>query len=689
MAKVKKRREPRIRAHSPREAWSKLTWDDLDEWAGARTVSRGRSYQRNGRVKHLCVSENGTLLAWVHGGDRYAARVELDTTKRNRSERMTSECSCPVRFACKHAVAVIVEFLEAVQAGVAVPGVPEGDTRLALIEGRVDEIDDDEWEGEPHPRASRSRRRTKKISDYDIRNHLASKSPDKLVDLVMQVCDRDPEVRKALVDECALAGGRYNELLAEARSEMRLLTAEEAWQNAWTGAGHSPDYSRLEKRLRTLLDHGHADAIVQLGEELMQRGTDQIEQSHDEGETAHAIGDCMEIVYEALLQSSRGDADKIIYAIDMVLADEYGICDGFAAVSGRRWKKAIWSAVADRLRERLGDQDSTSDERDEWIRNYRRERLSDWVLTALDRAGRRGEATELCVAEVQASNSYPRAVRRLIEAGADDRAAELAREGLDATEPRYAGVVRELQDLLCEIAVSKGDWMLPASVAADRFFRSPDVDSYRELLQAAEKTDHVQIVQEAALAFLESGWRPDLRRNRGKSKPERGSPHWPFPEPPQPDVQPNEDRSERLGPHFDVLIDLAIEEKRPADVLVWFDKRDAITPPTPRRRHSHTFLDYARVAKAVERTHPNRAIEIYVRLANAVAAETNPKTYPEAGTYLKRVKSLLKNSGHEQDWPAILSDFRTENRRKRRLMEVLDGIEGRPIVKRTRHHSRN
>lgn len=682
MAKAKQRRTAKKQSASEGDAWSMLTWDDLDEWAGTRTVSRGRSYQRNGRVKQLSISDHSTLLAWVYGGDRYACRVDLDVTKRRRPDRITSECSCPVGLACKHAVAVIVEYLEAVQAGTPVPGVSDDDPRLALIEGRVDEVDDDDWADEPRARRRGPRKNTKKISDHDIRNHLASKSPDELVDLVMRVSDRDPEVRKALVDECALAGGRYDELLSEARSEMRSLTAEEAWQNAWTGAGHLPDYSRLEKRLKTLLDHGHADAIVQLGEELMQQGTAQIEQSHDEGETARAIGDCMEIVYEALLQSSHGDADKIICAIDMVLADEYGICDSFAAVSGRRWKKAIWAAVADRLLERLSDQGSASDERDEWIRKYRRERLSDWVITALDKAGRAGEATELCVAESRASNSFPRAVRRLIDAGQDDHAAELAMEGLDATEPRYAGVVSELQDLLCEIAASHGNWMLPASVAAERFFRWPGVDSYRELLQAAEKTDHIQTVRNAALAFLESGQRPDRRPNGGKSK--RAAPPWPLPEPPQPNAQQGEGCSERGGPHFDVLIDLAIDEKRPDDVLMWFDKRDANSPSIGRRRYCHAHRDYARVAKAVEGAHPDRAIEIYVSLANAIAAETNTKTYPEAGALLKRVKSLLKKSGREQDWPIILGDFRTENRRKRRLMEVLDGIEGRPIVKRTR-----
>jgi uncharacterized Zn finger protein len=682
MAEARKRRQPRIRAHSPSEAWSTLTWDDLDEWAGARTVSRGRSYQRNGRVSQLCISEAGTLIAWVDGSDRYATGVELDTATRKGPDRMISLCSCPVRFACKHAVAVIVECLEAIEAGTPIAGVSDDDPRLALLEGRMDGFDDDEREVEPRPRASKSRRRTKKISDHDIRKHLASKSPDDLVDLLLQVCDRDPEVRKALVDECALAGGRYDELLAEARSEMRSLTAEEAWQDAWTGEGHLPDYTRLEIRMQTLLDHGHADAVVKLGDELVQRGTDQIERTHDEGETASAIGDCMGIVYEALLQSSRGDEDKIIHAIDMVLADEYGICESFAAVKEQRWTKVTWSGVADRLRERLAENSAAANERNEWIRDYRRERLSGWVISALDKAGRSGEATELCVAEARVSNSYPRAVRRLIEAGQDDRAAELAREGLDATEPQYAGVTRDLQDLLCGIAVRKGDWVLPASIAAGRFFQRPGVESYRQLLLAAGKTDHVETVRKAALAFLESGRRPDQHRNR--DKPKRGAPLWPLPEPPQPGAERNERRSDRVGPHFEVLIDLAIDEKRPDDVLVWFDKRNTNAPAAARRRYQHSFHDYARVAKAVEGTHPDRAIEIYMSLANAVAAKTDPKTYPEVGRYLKRVKSLLKESAREKDWPSIIGDFRTENRRKRRLMEVLDGIEGRPIVKRTR-----
>ena len=46
--------------------WTSLSWDDLDRWAGGRSVSRGRSYQRQGRVHDLAISEDGRLLATVH-----------------------------------------------------------------------------------------------------------------------------------------------------------------------------------------------------------------------------------------------------------------------------------------------------------------------------------------------------------------------------------------------------------------------------------------------------------------------------------------------------------------------------------------------------------------------------------------------------------------------------------------------
>ena len=59
-------------------------WDDLTEWAGSRSVERGRAYQRQGRVHDLAISKDGRLLATVTGGSRYAVTVCCEPSPKRR-----------------------------------------------------------------------------------------------------------------------------------------------------------------------------------------------------------------------------------------------------------------------------------------------------------------------------------------------------------------------------------------------------------------------------------------------------------------------------------------------------------------------------------------------------------------------------------------------------------------------------
>lgn len=668
-------------AHPTDAAWRTLTWTDLDEWAGAQAVARGRSYQRNGKVSDLRRAEEGGLLAWVHGRSRYATHVEIDPTKRRRADRLDARCSCPVGVACKHAVAVVVAHLESLDLGPPTPEASPDDPRMSVIAGGRLEIDVDDWEVAPRSHSSTPRPRPKRITDDDLRAHLASKSSEDLITLVMQATARDAELRTSLVDECALAGGRFAELLAETRAEMRAVTAEEAWYSGWTGAGNLPDYSQLEQRLKTLVEHGLANEVLEIGDELMLRGIEQIEQSNDDGETSYEIAGCMDVVYEALLKSSRRDEDKIVDAIEKMLADDYGLCRSFAAVMDQRWPESTWSAVADRLRERLRASAPAPGREGERTRTYFRSQLAGWVVAALDKAGRTAEATELCIAQARATNDYPGAVRRLIAAGEGERAAALAIEGIGATNPQDHGIVHTLQDLLADIAASAGDWVPTASNAAERLFQLPSLERYRSLIEAARKTEHAKVIEESALAFLETGVRPEPTPPGRAAK--RGERRWPIPGPPLPNARSRVPTPTHHGPHFDVLIQLAIAEQRPADALDWYDKRNAVAPFDHLGRRT-LYDGAAALARAVEMTHPERAAELYLSLAESVAEERKPKQYPVAGAFIKRAESMLKQAGREDESAALIEDFRSRHRAKRRLMEVLDGLDGKPIVRRRR-----
>jgi uncharacterized Zn finger protein len=688
MNMVVERDESSDRGRTTPAEWEKLTWNDLADWAGSRTVNRGRSYQQNGYVTGLCVSGAGVLLAWVRGGRKYVTRVHLDLTRHRRSDRIVSRCSCPVGVACKHAVAVVLEYLEAMEKGAEVPEAPEGDERWAVLglndDGLWEDGEDAGYAYDEGPReesGSFTRRREKRgRASEDLRPFLKTKSPRELADIILRFCEDHPELRKTLEDERRATGGEFSELLREARREMRSLTAEEAWWDGWKGVGNLPNFSGLEARLRILLDHGQADGIVELGRELLERGIDQVERSHDEGETAVGISGCMDVVAEALQKSGLSAEEKILYAIDSMLADDYGLCDDLASVLDDPWEEAVWSAVADRLTDRLEREPAPSVKGDDWLGSFRRERLSDWVITALDRGGRRHEGTRLCVAEAEKAGSYTRAVRRLLREDDFAGAERLAKAGLKETPTLYHGIHDQLQDLLCEVAEKTGDPMLPAAVAAERFFRLPSVAGLRELMERARRAGCEEVVTKEAMMFLETGRRPDAVPGGSAEGTAGGS--WPLPPAPE-----HRGRAARPGarsgrsPHYQVLIRLAMEEKRPHDVLRWYDEwREVRAGREGAWRSVPAELEEA-IAEAVASSHPDRAIDIFVEAADSVASQTNTRTYPEAGRLLKRAKRVLEKNGRSAEWSSILEDFRLNHRRKRRLMEVLDGIEDRPIVK--------
>jgi uncharacterized Zn finger protein len=118
-----------------------LTWDDLNEWAGGRIVSRGRSYQQQGYVSGIAITEDDGLIAWVNGSERYATVVNMDD-----DGLPISNCTCPYEFDCKHGVAVVLEYLEQVENNRRIPKASKDDERLTFLENNAgpDDKDDDE-----------------------------------------------------------------------------------------------------------------------------------------------------------------------------------------------------------------------------------------------------------------------------------------------------------------------------------------------------------------------------------------------------------------------------------------------------------------------------------------------------------------------------------------------------------------
>ena len=129
---------------------------------------------------------------------------------------------------------------------------------------------------------------------------------------------------------------------------------------------------------------------MQLGPELLVASSQALE--HDrEGESDAAFADCLDVLFQALDTASLSPADQIEWAIDMEQADEYSLCHaGLAHLWKRPYAKSDWSAVCDRLAQRLEAIEPHAEE-DAFLPNFKRSQMADWLIRALEKAGRQDE----------------------------------------------------------------------------------------------------------------------------------------------------------------------------------------------------------------------------------------------------------------------------------------------------------
>lgn len=647
-----------------RDLFEKIRWDDLEEWAGSRVVSRGQSYQRSNRVRELAHTQTGGLVAWVHGGRRYATEVDFEDGE------LISVCTCPYGNNCKHAVAVVLEYLEHVKEKREVPRATEKDKRLVLLRDFTDEQawdDDEEDENEEYEGIDHGELAAKKIGKTEpigLRGFLEQQSKEQLIALIEEVATKHSIIREALQDRYDLSKGSARKMLNAVRKEIHALISEPAWTNHWRGEGHIPDYSRVKDRLNALLKQGHADEVVTLGKDLLEAGIRQVEMSHDEGEMGMQISSCLEVVFQALRQSSLSPIEQMLWVIDAELEDEYELCYGSESFWEKKQKASDWSVVADKLIDRLNAFSSEKGE-DSFSRNYRRDNLTNWIVRSLENAGRNEEIIPLCEKEAVETGSYTRLVDVLRKAKRLEEAEQWIHKGIKATQKQFPGIAKQLKDTLREMREREGNWVKVAAFRTEDFLQSPSLHAFQDMKKAAEKAKVWPEVRSAGLLYLETGKLP------------QSDPTWPLPE-----TGVREDREPRKNefPMADVLIEIAIEEKRPEDVLKWYDHKKS------KKRVPWWGEGYQEdnVAQAVADHYPDRALAIWKDVAEQQIALTKPKAYEAAAVYLRKVKSLLKKLRRESEWKDYLLKLRQANVRKTKLIEILSRLEGHRILEKTR-----
>jgi uncharacterized Zn finger protein len=629
-----------------RKTLADLTVLDINEWAGSKIVSRGRSYQQEGLVSELVITSDGNLIAWVTGSVRYATRVGM-----GKGDLPDSFCSCPYQRNCKHGVAVVFEYLKRIKNNQDVPQGEPDDPRMEMLNETEEDLE-----------SASARKPGSRDLHAEIDAFLQGLNKSNLVNLIHEMSRLYPDLACNLADRFRLQKGDIKSLVTRLRQEIHATGEQPGWSSHWNDDGFTPDYSGIRRKLDTLIDAGFADEALSIGKELMKSGMNQVGMSQDDGQTAEEIEECMPVIIKALQQSSLPPADKLYWALDVLLADEYDLCGSFDKFLQLKHPPAAWNELADRLLVRL---DELKDEPKNNGYGYSsiRRTLVDYIIHALNRCGRRKEVIPLCEMEAEKAGDYGRLVGRLIALKRYRDAERWIWKGLHACKQGEAGTAHSLREWMIKLLTLEKRWPEVAAIQCEEFVRYPSWQTFTDCRGTCFKNGTWTVVRECLLNFLENGHRPWEQNG------------WPLP---ASALEPPETERREKFPRLIDLIDIAINENKPDQVLRWYDCLS--------RKTSDRFrVDDDEIATAIQKHAPERAVAIWIKMAEAQIALTKPSAYQQAARCLQKAGKVMSRLNKRAQWRQYLETLRTNNIRKVRLVEILDGLMGRSIVGEKRH----
>ena len=643
-----------------KDSYADLTWEDLEHWAGTTIVSRGRTYQRNSSVSDLGITPEGALIAYVLGSTRYVTQVAI------QEEDLTSECTCPYWANCKHAVAVVLEYLMCLKNDVAVPQISQTDPRLDRLretETTGEEYWDLElgrWTDTEEQLEAAQQQNTGPLLAY-----LKKQTRAQLVELLDELTNAFPDVRKFLEDRRKVRSGNADTLLKAIRQELADIREGPDWDEyeyEYDQEYQPVSFNRLKTYLQALLIAGPAEELLQVGKELINAVNFALDNYDIEGDIIDEVPACMEIVIQALPASSLSSSEKLIWAVDLELADEYEFCyNVLENIWNNANNKSDWHALADELQKRLNAIRSD---------NELRNRVTGWLISAFEQTGREDEIIPLREREAETTGDYIQLIDLLTDEKHYEDAEHWCQKAIANTNPNHPGTISNLEDRLRTIREKTGDYLSATTFYADDFFSNPSLHTFQELCEAARKAKVGPAVEAWGRYFLETGHLPRTKGRKRKGEP---NDKWPLP---KTEFEKDIDASE--GPMIHLLIELAIAEKKPTEVLKWYD----LKTPTTHYSWGYMYTSSLNVAQAIKEKYPDRAIAIWKEQAESAISRIQVSGYREAGTYLREVRDTLKRLNKEDEWEAYLSELRDQNKRRPRCLEVLDGLAGKRIIDR-------
>lgn len=633
--------------------FKELKWSDLQDWAGGKATAKGIKYQEEGRVKEIKCTSTGSLVARVEGTIEYFTEVSLENGK------LSSICTCPVGYDCKHGVATVLEYLDLIEQGEDVPVVTEEDPLIKRSRRG--------FAGAGTSGAYQVEKSSQVLPEY-----LEKLEKPELIQILTTFAKKDNMLGIYLTDRQHLSSENPEGVIGNIYSELDGLWRELKSFDFWSYESEEvPDFSKLQVRLESLLDSGHPDEILDIGKELMDR-YNEIEEYDEERDIGTQISGCMDVVFRALSQSSLPGHEKMLYALDLELKDNHSILNE-PVIWREAYSQEEWNLFAETLKVRLQKAEKETEEETDilyesfWERDY----VVDRLIDALRKAGHSEEIIPISELEVERTGNYTRLVRELLDSGQKKRAEEWIYRGIKELREYDPGTAYELLQTLIEIKENEGNWLFIAALETEDFFRYPQLSSYIKMQKAAIKIGKWPEIREVALQYLRTG---ELPAHQSRTTEDFSIIPGILPESGLLEVS----WLEKIKPPvLDLLIHIAIQENDADEVVHWYEE---LKKSKGAAEIAIQSILGEEIANAIKDKYPEVAIEIWKTIAEELISKTKVNSYEVASIYLRKIKETLESIGKKEEWDAYLNQIRKVNRFKKKLLEILNRLEKSRIL---------
>lgn len=477
----------------------------------------------------------------------------------------------------------------------------------------------------------------------DLDRLLGQRSKDELIELIHALLEADPDLEDLV--ESAAASGSAAQAEINAQHVERQVAA--ALQRDGYGLAHDRQIAGVIKGQLSIAvareKHRTFAAAAAIAEGVLAAIIRHYESISDEsGLIAQAATDASDLLcrcFPLLPPDGEPRAAALEALFELLRFDvEFGgigISDGVPDTLARHATPTERRRIIDLVRESL----PTSEQDDPFGSHWRREC---WGALIADLSGedmsvedylahcREFGLTEALIAELLKRKRFDEAREAALEV-ADYRLPAIAdmlvkhRRAGDAEvvmRARASGPRSQASEWLVRFYEEQGRWEESLQQRLEWFKEHPGLEPYREIRRVAKKAGRWTDLKDELLGQIRATGDPQVE------------------------------------------IPILLEEKRCDELLQLLDQWRG----EKRRIHRETLLQ---VAQAVEKKHPERALEIYLQQAELAMQRRQRGNYAEACELLRRARDVYKASGRDAEWRACVEGIAAENRRLRAFQDEL------------------